>query len=554
MTTVTVQQAFDRALADHRAGRLREAEAIYRQILAAHPDQPETLYLLGLIARQMSRPADAAALWQRATTAKPDHVEWLFQLAWALLDSNEPYQSISVARQATQRQPDFADAHAILGRALAAVKKFDEALVSARRAAELAPDNPEVRNHLGLVLKDAAHPRDAEAEFLRAIELNPGSAHYHRNLAAARDALDDVEGSIAAAEECRRLGGEDVQLLSNLAALHRRRRDHSTALAMADRALALQPNHPESHGSRAMALLAMGDYADGFVEYEWRWRCDNFTTRSRDFGRPMWDGSDPRGRRVFVHTEQGYGDTLQFVRYVPMLAARGAEVILECHPSLRTLLRRVEGVSKVVPAGMNPPDFDLHTPLLSMPKWFSTTLENLPNQVPYVTPDRARVEIWRGRIGASAANAVKVGLVWSGNVQPDPNRTCPLVNFVPLAQAPSVTFFSLQVGDASREIETVAQRMPITDLSKDLTDFHETAAAMQCLDLILTIDTAAAHLAGALGRRAWTLLPWAADWRWLSDRDDSPWYPTMRLFRQVTKGDWSEPVAQIKQALSEIQI
>ena len=553
MTPVTIQQAFDRALADHRAGRLREAEAIYRQILAAHPDQPETLYLLGLIARQMSRPADAAALWQRATMAKPDQVEWLFQLAWALLDSNEPYQSISVARQATQRKPDFADAHAILGRALAVVKKFDEAIVAARRAVELAPNNPEMRNHLGLVLKEAGELRLAEGEFLRSIQLNAKNPHYHRNLAAVRDALDDVEGSIAAAEECRRLGGEDAQLLGNLAALHRRRRDHATALAMADRALALQPNHPESHGSRAMALLAMGDYAQGFVEYEWRWRCDNFTTRSRDFGRPMWDGSDPRGRRVFVHTEQGYGDTLQFVRYVPMLAARGAEVILECHPSLRTLLRRVQGVSKVVPSGMNPPDFDLHTPLLSMPKWFNTTLEDLPNHVPYVTPDPPRVETWRDHIGASATNAMNVGLVWSGNVQPDPNRTCPLVNFVPLAQAPGVTFFSLQVGDASREIESVAGQMSITDLSKDLTDFHDTAAAMQCMDLIVTIDTAAAHLAGALGRPVWTLLPWAADWRWLSDRNDSPWYPTMRLFRQVVKGDWSTPIEQVRARLHELR-
>ena len=550
MTTVTVQQAFELALAHHRAGRLREAEAVYRQILAQSPEQPETLYFLGLIARQTNRPAEAAALWRRATVARPDQVEWLFQLAWALLDSNEPYQAISVARQATQRQPDFADAHAILGRALAAVRKFDEAVGSARRAVELARDNPEMRNHLGLVLKSANELREAEAEFLQAIELNPRNPHYHRNLAAARDALDDVDGSIAAAEECRRLGGEDVQLLSNLAALHRRRRAYTAALAMADRALALQPNHPESHGSRAIALLAMGDYAQGFVEYEWRWRCDNFTTRTRDFGRPMWDGSDPRGRRIFVHTEQGYGDTLQFERYVALLAARGAEVILETHPSLRTLLRRVAGVSKVVPSGMNPPDFDLHTPLLSMPKWFRTTLENLPNQVPYVTPDPARVQVWKDRIDAPATNAMNVGLVWSGNVQPDPNRTCRLANLVPLAHVADTRFFSLQIGEASREIATVAGQMSITDLSKDLTDFHETAAAMQCLDLILTIDTAAAHLAGALGRPVWTLLPWAADWRWLSDREDSPWYPTMRLFRQSTKGDWAEPVERVRRQLS----
>ncbi len=547
MTAVTLQQAFDLALSHHRAGRLREAEHLYRQILAAQPDQPETLYFLGLIARQMSRPSDAAKLWRRAAALQPAQAEWHYQLAWALLDSDEPYDAVASARRAVEARPDLAEGHAILARTLAAVKKFDEALAAANRAVELQPGSHEIYNHFGLVLQAANRLPEAEVALRRAVELAPSNPHYHRHLAAVRDALDDVDGSIAAAEECSRLGGEDVQLLSNLAALHRRRRDNAAALAAADRALEISPHHPEAHGSKGIALLATGDYARGFVEYEWRWRCGNFTTRPRDFARPMWDGSDPRGRRVFVHTEQGFGDVIQFVRYVPMLAARGAEVILEAHPSLRTLLRRVEGVARVVPAGMNPPDFDLHTPLLSMPKWFNTTLENLSNTVPYVTPDPARVDAWKPRITGAG---LKIGLVWAGNAKPDPNRTCALANLLPLAGVGNVTFYSLQVGEAAREIASVADRMPIVDLSGDLTDFHETAAAMQCLDLVLTIDTAAAHLAGALARPAWTLLPWAADWRWLSDRADSPWYPTMRLFRQIQKGDWSEPVAEVRAALA----
>jgi tetratricopeptide (TPR) repeat protein len=550
MSTVTIQQAFDSALGHHREGRLREAEALYRQILASHPNQPETLYFLGLIARQVHRAADAASLWRRAVAARTDRVEWQYQLAFALLDANEPYEAASVARKAIQAQPTFAEAHSVLGRALAVLRKFDDALASAGRAVELQPSSGDAHNHLGTVLLAAGRLEEAQAEFIRAIALNPKVADYHRNLAAVRDPLDDVEGSIAAAEEAVRLGGEEAQLLCNLSSLHRRRRDYRAALDHAERALALQPNHASAHGGRAIALLSLGDYEQGFIEYEWRWRCENFTTKSREFTRPMWDGSDPSGRRIFVHTEQGFGDTLQFIRYISMRAARGAEVYVETHPSLRTLIRRVEGVAKVVPSGMRPPDFDLHTPLLSMPKWFKTSLENVPSRVPYITPDPARLEPWKERI---SGEAVKVGLVWRGNALPDPHRTCPLAELAPLWQAKGMVFYSLQVGDVARETTAVADQQPMVDLSPHLIDFHETAAAMQCLDLVITIDTAAAHLAGAMGRPVWTLLPWAPDWRWMLDREDSPWYPTMRLFRQSGKGQWPGTIQATVEALADFR-
>lgn len=544
MSTVTLQQAFALAVEQHRAGRLREAEALYRQIVAADPNQLDALNNLGLIARQMNRPAEAAALWQRVVAARPDRADVQYQLAWALLDANEPYQAATAARRATELQFNLAGAHAILGRALAAVNKFDEAIKSARRAVALTPNSAETHNHVGLVLHAAGKLDEAQSEFLRSIELNPASSAFHRNLAAVRDALDDIDGSLAAAEESMRLGGDDAQVLTNVSTLHRRRRDYAAALVAAERAVKLQPTLAAAHGSKAIALLSLADYERGFVEYEWRWRCDNFTTAARDFGRPMWDGSDPKGRTIFVHTEQGYGDTIQFARYVPMLARRGATVFLECHPSLRPLFRRLEGAARIIPAGMRPPDFDLHTPLLSMPKWFGTTVSSIPNEVPYLTADPARTESWKARISLPG---LKIGLVWSGNIKPDPNRTCPLANLASLGQLSGVNFYSLQVGDAAREIASVPIR--VVDLSQHLTDFGETAAAMHCLDLIITIDTAVAHLAGALGREVWTLLPWAPDWRWMLDREDSPWYPTMRLFRQTRKGDWTGPVARVADKL-----
>jgi tetratricopeptide (TPR) repeat protein len=546
---MTVQQAFELAVQHHRAGRLAEAEQLYRQILAAEPNQPDALFNLGYLARQVNRPAEAAALWKRVASLRPDGSDVQYQLAYALLDANEPFEAASIARRAIAAKPDFADAHAILARALSAARKHGEALVSIDRATELAPDSPEVRNHAGQVHQAAGRLAEAREQFERAIKLNPSVPYYHRNLAAVLDAMDDVDGAIAAANESMRLAGEDAQILVNLSTLYRRRRQYDACLATADRAVKLQPSLASAHGARSIALLSLGNYEEGFHEYEWRWRCESFTTRPRDFKRPLWDGSDPRGRTIFVHSEQGFGDTIQFVRYLPMLAQRGAAVILECHASLRPLLRRVEGVSKVVPTGMTPPDFDLHAPLLSMPKWFKTTLHNVPNQVPYITPEPDRVEAWKSRISGPGK---RIGLVWSGNVKPDPHRTCPLDNFAPLAPLAAswvLTFYSLQVADAAREVSSAP--FPMIDLSKDLTDFAETAAAMQNLDLILTIDTAAAHLAGALGRPTWTLLPWAPDWRWLLDRADSPWYPTMRLFRQRSKGDWSEPIAQIVSELAK---
>jgi hypothetical protein len=264
----------------------------------------------------------------------------------------------------------------------------------------------------------------------------------------------------------------------------------------------------------------------------------------------MWDGSDPAGRTIFVHTEQGFGDTIQFVRYVTMLIARGAKVILECTLPLRSLMSSVKGVSKVVVAGVRPPDFDLHIPLLSLPKIFKTTLETVPNEVPYLFVDDERMAKFK-QLTRDPGAKLRVGITWAGNIKPDPARTCPLENFAPLASIQGVTFFSLQKGEPEADADRPPPGLKLIKLSDELKDFADTAAAMLNLDLILTIDTAGAHLAGALGRPTWTILPWACDWRWLTDREDSPWYPTMRLFRQPTRGDWASVIAQVADELGK---
>jgi hypothetical protein len=272
----------------------------------------------------------------------------------------------------------------------------------------------------------------------------------------------------------------------------------------------------------------------------------------------MWDGSsDLTGRTILVHTEQGYGDTLQFVRYVPRLAEAGARVILECHHTIAKLLSRVPRVDRVVASGLALPDFDLHTPMLSLPRAFKTTLEHVPAQVPYVTAAPDRVEAWKRRItlapspgiaGEGRGEGLSVGLIWAGNATPDPKRNVPGAMLSALAGVQGVRFYSLQRTDAGTYTAPPAE-LQLIDLSPELTDFHETAAAMTALDLIITIDTSTAHLAGALGRPTWTLLPWSPDWRWLLDREDSPWYPTMRLFRQTKLDEWGDVLERVREEL-----
>ncbi|HVT87939.1 MAG TPA: tetratricopeptide repeat protein, partial [Tepidisphaeraceae bacterium] len=371
-----------------------------------------------------------------------------------------------------------------------------------------------------------------------------------RNLAAVYDGRDQVPLSIQHLQKALSVQPQDPEGWVNLSSLRRRVKDYPGAVEAAERAVRMKPNNPNAHGNLGLSLLAMGDYDRGFSEYEWRWRCDNFTSPQRDFSQPMWDGSDPTGRRIFVHSEQGYGDTIQFARFIPMLAARGATVYLEAVTYIKPLLATLQGVTRVVTAGTRPPEYDLQIPLLSLPRIFKTNAANIPNDVPYLRSDSERLARWKQQID-SIGPGMKVGLIWAGNVKPDASRTCPLQNFAPLAELNDIRFVGLQKRDNPSGAETPPAGMDFTDMSADLKDFAETAAAMMNLDLIVTIDTSSAHLAGALGRPTWTLLPWAADWRWLSDREDSPWYPTMRLFRQQTKGDWQPVIERIAQELGK---
>ncbi len=319
-----------------------------------------------------------------------------------------------------------------------------------------------------------------------------------------------------------------------------------SAIACFEHACALEPDNPQFHCNVAMTRLRCGEFNAGWPRYEWRLSLNGIAPRR--FAQPRWRGEPLHGRRIFLHTEQGFGDMIQFLRYVPGVVERGGRVILETRSELFPLVLNYSGVEQIVCMGDAPGDFDLYCPLLSVPAVLGTTLENLPSAVPYLTAPAASAAIWHQRLGGPT-NLLRVGLAWRGRPQPR-GRSIPINIFAPLALPGRVIFYSLQIEPLS-PTDSLPNGLDLTDLSSNITDFAELAGIITQMDLVISIDTAVAHLAGAMGKPVWVLLPKPADWRWLLDRTDSPWYPSMRLFRQQVRGQWGPVLQSVAVALKQ---
>jgi Flp pilus assembly protein TadD len=535
------------AVAHHAQGRFSEAESIYRRVLSRDPGHAGALHGLGVLAYQTGHARDAVRLLERALQHRPDSADSLNALGLALRDTGQPQ--------------DAAAAH--------------------RRAMLLKPLEPAGFTHLGLALRDMGQLADAEAACRQAIALAPDKAVSHNNLATVLMRAGRFDDAASALHEALRLQPDFLKAMNNLGTTRLWAGRPADAVVEYDRALRLAPQYPEVRWHRAIALLTLGDWQRGWPEYQWRWRCADYRALRYQFPRPVWDGSPLAGKRILLTHEQGLGDSIQFVRYAPLLAQRGARVLLLCQPELTRLFTGVDGVERVIaapspstgsgvqsaltPGGEGtatswpPPElhgfpFDAYLPLLSLPLRFATTPRSLPAAVPYLFANDAEHEKWRVRLEAHGRKEKpatrRVGLVWAGRPIPDPLRTCGLQALAPLAAVPGVRFISLQVGAPAAEADHPPAGMDIDNFSNELTDFTETAALIANLDLVITIDSAVAHLAGALGRPTWTLLPHVADWRWLQGRDDTPWYPTMRLFRQPHRGDWATVAARVAKELA----
>jgi tetratricopeptide (TPR) repeat protein/GR25 family glycosyltransferase involved in LPS biosynthesis len=510
----------------HRAGDEAAAERPCREVpqavsdRAGRADGAEAHHARALAdAARGDSPAAAEGLRQ-ALRLRPDYAEAHHNLGVTLARLGRPDEALDAFRRAVRCRPDYAAALARLAPALAERGRAGEAADAYRRLLRLRPDDAAAHNALGLLLARQGRPAEAAEAFRRAVDLDAGPAAHHHNLGAAL------------AEQGR----------------------PDEALACFEQALRRQPDHAEAHKARAMAWLLQGDFARGWEEYEWRWRCADFSPRA--YCTPPWDGGPLDGRTILLHAEQGLGDTLQFVRYAPLLRRRGAAVLVACPPPLVPLLRTCPGVTRVVAQGSPLPEFDCHAPLLSLPRLLGTTPASVPADVPYLAADPELTARWQREL--AGVRGLKVGVVWQGSPGngADRRRSFPLARLAPLVAVPGVELFSLQKGRGAEQLAEATGRFRVTDLGSrlDLSGgaFTGTAAALRALDLLVTCDTACAHLAGALGVRAWVALSYAADWRWLLGRDDSPWYPTERLFRQPALGDWDAVFARMAAELRRL--
>ena len=569
-----------------KQGRLDESVACYQQALALKPDSAEILYDLGNTYHSQRSYQNAVRCYQKALELKPNLVEAVYNLANTFMDQGNLEAAISHYQRALVLEPAFANAHFNLGiayfelsqwdQAIAAYqnalafkpdsadiyynmglahhmqKKLDMAFACYQKAVELKPGFPEAYNNLGSVLQDQKNHRAATAAFQKALDSKPDYADALYNMGKSFHELGRYPEAIACYQKALRINPSHHRACNNIAKSYQDQREIQKAAFWLLKALQIKPDYAEARFNLSTVHLLVENFQEGWQGYEWRFKRREWKrTYPHRYRQPRWTGENFAGRRLLVHSEQGFGDILQFVRYLPKVKARGGTVVFETRKALVELFKNLPGMDELVmfaPNAQPATEFDLYVPLASLPGVFETTLENIPAKVPYLFADREKSARWKKRL---AKDGFRVGLVWAGT-DTDPRRACHLKWLRTLSGIPDVYLYGLQKGIAAEQIEVegLPQGMRMINLGQEFEDFTDTAAVVDNLDLVVSIDTSVAHLAGAMGKPVWLMLPYSADWRWFLNRDDSPWYPTMRLFRQPDPGDWQSVGLQIGIELS----
>jgi len=574
-----------RALQQHQAGDLMAAGQLYRKVLDKDPKNVDALNLLGTLLLSAGQAETAVELLARATDLAPDYfapfvnfgnalqtlgrtdeavtafetarrlepksAEAAANHASALGDAARHADALDAATEALRLQPGMAAGLNNMGNALLGLGRAEEARQRYAQALTLTPGDASAHYNMGNALMDLGDPATAAASFKRATALDPKDAEKHFNLGNALSASHLYDEAIQSFEKALALDPAHVAAHCNLAADYQATERSAEAVQHLMKAVALEPDSADLHWNLALAHLQGGNMEDGWAEYEWRWRTETFKPHLRGWTAPTWTGEDLGGGTLFIHTEQGFGDALRFCRFASLAADRAGRVVLECRPPLTRLLAALDGVDQAIDLGAEPPAHDAQVALLSLPHVFETTLETLPADVPYLavptdaTPPAAITEAGAG---------LKVGFVWAGSAtrQQAQVRDCEVRMFEPLMRLPDCRFFSLQVGDGAADLKTLADDIDVADLAPGLKDFADTAATIAALDLVITVDTAVLHLAAALGRPTWGLMSKPTGYFWMEGLNDSPWYSTLRLFRQPEPGDWESVFGEAEEALGAL--
>jgi tetratricopeptide (TPR) repeat protein len=546
-----IAQMFALAVDCVRHGRLDEAEKLGARIRKLLPDSYEGVHLLGVVKLQRGHAAPALQLIEAALRINPDASDAWSNRALALAMLNRNREALASFDRSLALRPDDPDTLNARGRVLLSLERPADALAMFDQAAALAPGHFGAQTNRGNALAALGRLDEALGRYDALLVDHPShpSLHFNRGLALA--SLGRHAEAIAAYDQAVANRPDYVAAHLNrgtaLQALNR----HQEAIASFANVLAIEAGNADAKHNAALSRLTLGDYRDGFAQYEARFARSGMPARRRGFGRPLWLGEySPQRKTILLHAEQGLGDTIQFARYAPMLARMGAKVVLEAPAELAGLLRRLAGVSDVVERGAPLPGFDLHCPMGSLPLALQSELATIPAEIPYLTASDERIAKWRPRLAGLAHP--RVAIVWSGRASHpnDRNRSLALAGLAPLFGLDQVSFISLQRELSDADAATLAGSAGVTAVGAELRDFDDTAAVLALSDLVIAVDTAVAHLAGAMGRPAWILLPFCPDWRWLLGRDDSPWYPTARLYRQPAAGDWDSVTARVREDLA----
>ncbi|BAM92942.1 hypothetical protein S58_69760 [Bradyrhizobium oligotrophicum S58] len=566
--------------------RFTEAEAAYRHALALDPALLRTRWNLALALNRQGRPAEAEAAYRELLARDPSYAGAWRALAHVLADQARYDEAVPAYLHALAAQPADAGLHLALGDVLYKQRAYADAAIHYRRAGELTPGDANAARLLGHALHEAGRPAEAVEAYRRAAMLAPTDVVVLSNLAACLCGTGHLDAAIAACEHALALQPDHAPAHTNLGIIHEMRGEIDEAVAAHRRAIAADPVYAKGHANLAVALrnagdidaalaashtavalapdnalarynhshflLMCGDLVNGFAEHRWGRDCPDLSAGMPRFDMPEWQGEPLGGRTLLLFAEYGIGDALQFVRYVDRVKTMGGNIVLQVQPAIAPLLRSLAGV-RVVARGEPLPPFDLQLPLMDLPRIFGTTLETIPADVPYLAADPIKVAAWRNVLGH--APQLKVGMVWAGNPRHkgDRQRSLAARDVLPRLVTPGVQLYSLQKEPRPDDAPALADLgSDVVDLAPLLGDFAETAAAVAALDLVISVDTSVAHLAGALAKPVWVLLPYALDWRWLRDRADTPWYPTMRLFRQERPMAWDSVLARTAADLARV--
>jgi len=544
--------------------QLSEAQACFEKAINIEPNYADAHNGKGIILQLLGQTQAALESYQLAITHQPSHAKAHCNLADILSELKRSQEALAHYDQALIYEPDYLKALNNKGVLLQGLNQFDQALACFDKALQMNPRFWDAHSNRGVTLQKMRRLEESAIAFHQALEMDAKQASVYNNLGNVLGELGRFDEALEQFTQAVELAPGVAQPLINKGIVLQEMGDLTQALASLNQALTLEPENPEAHWSKAVALLLSGQFDQGWQEFEWRWQRQNLADQNTRLGKPLWLGNAPlEHKTILLHGEQGLGDTIQFCRYVSLIARQSAKVILEVPPALVELCRSLDGAHQVIEAGThNMPDFDYHCPLMSLPLVFKTNLNNPPLSSSYLKADSTKVEFWQKQLGKKTK--LRIGLVWSGGFRADmpelwgvnERRNIALEKLAPLSTV-NAQFFSLQKGmPAQAELKTLQDLsrdgLPIIDLTNQLHDFSDTAAVIENLDLIISVDTSTAHLAAALGKPTWILNRFDSCWRWLQHGKETMWYPTVKIYRQHAWQDWSLAIEELEADLMNL--